>query len=157
MRGFWWQAKECLQPCENILEELNETLFCPFFSLPVIKSIHMETSEFIWFQKMIYSLCFSPFLSSFSLWTTYHCFQWPAGSAFTKKCMFGVVGSVKHEINQCHIFHALLTQEPKLNFTLNNLSSWHAPHNRHGVLMTKGRCLCHQTVPVLPPLFDGKI
>lgn len=33
-------------------------------------------------------------------------------SVFAKKCTFGVVGPVKHEINQCHIFHALLPAHP---------------------------------------------
>lgn len=33
-------------------------------------------------------------------------------SVFTEKCTFGVVGPVKHEINQCHIFHALLPAHP---------------------------------------------
>ena len=33
-------------------------------------------------------------------------------SVFAEKCTFGVVGPVQHEINQCHIFHALLPAHP---------------------------------------------
>lgn len=132
-------------------QELKETLFCFFLSACQSNPLRWKVVEFIWFQEMIYSLWFFFFLSLTIFIFPLDCISLHAVactfSVYAEKCTFGVVGPVKHEINQCHIFHALLPAhtEPKLNFTVNNLSSWHGPQTPSTRLWwLQGVHLCHQ-------------
>lgn len=65
-------------------------------------------------ENDIFFMFFFPLsLSSFSPWTEYPLHAVACRfSVFAEKCTCGVVGPVKHEINQCHIFHALLPAHP---------------------------------------------
>lgn len=101
-----------MQSCENISEELKKILFGLFLSACQSNPLKWKLLSLFDFSKRYIHYVFLPFLTLFSLWTSYHFMQWPAGSVFTKKCTFGVMESIKHEINQCRIIHTLLPAHP---------------------------------------------
>lgn len=78
-------------------------------------------------------------------------------SVFTEKCTFGVVGPVKHEINQCHIFHALLPAHPRAWIKFHTEQSEQlicsTVTQRMALMATRWTALSPGSTSTLPPLF----
>lgn len=78
-------------------------------------------------------------------------------SVFAKKYTFGVAGPVKHEINQCHIFHALLPAHPGAQIKFHTEQSkqlTHSTDTQHTALTaTRWTSLSPGSTSTLPPSF----